>query len=200
MEIYLIRHTTPAIEKGTCYGQTDLDTTESFLEEAAKIKSYLPGTIKKVYSSPLKRCRMLAEHLFPQKEILFDDRLKEINCGEWEMQFWDQIERPHLDRWMADMINVCIPGGESYFQLYQRVSRFFEEVITPDAPIAMVAHGGVIRSILSHINKVDLKESFATFSTRYGCVVKITRTDEKLAHTFLYNPFFEKEQHKPSFY
>ena len=30
MEIFLIRHTTPKIEKGICYGQTDLDITTTF--------------------------------------------------------------------------------------------------------------------------------------------------------------------------
>ena len=33
MEIYLVRHTTPAIEKGVCYGQTDLNVAETFEEE-----------------------------------------------------------------------------------------------------------------------------------------------------------------------
>lgn len=32
MDIYLIRHTTPAIAKGICYGQTDLDVTANFLQ------------------------------------------------------------------------------------------------------------------------------------------------------------------------
>ena len=42
MEIYLIRHTTPNIEKGICYGQADLDITETFLEEVEAIKPHLP--------------------------------------------------------------------------------------------------------------------------------------------------------------
>ena len=33
MEIYLIRHTTPKIEKGICYGQADLNVADSFEEE-----------------------------------------------------------------------------------------------------------------------------------------------------------------------
>ena len=42
MEIYLIRHTTPAVEAGTCYGQADLDVIETFEQEASIIKQYLP--------------------------------------------------------------------------------------------------------------------------------------------------------------
>ena len=44
MEIYLIRHTTPLIEKGICYGQTDLDITESFEEEVSMIHPHLPSS------------------------------------------------------------------------------------------------------------------------------------------------------------
>jgi len=33
MEIYLIRHTTPDVAKGICYGQTDLDVANTFEEE-----------------------------------------------------------------------------------------------------------------------------------------------------------------------
>ena len=33
MLIHLIRHTTPDIETGICYGQTDLDVSDSFEKE-----------------------------------------------------------------------------------------------------------------------------------------------------------------------
>ena len=35
MEIYLVRHTTPDVAKGICYGQADIDVTATFLAEAA---------------------------------------------------------------------------------------------------------------------------------------------------------------------
>ena len=61
MEIYLIRHTTPAVGKGICYGQTDLDITDSFKEEVAAIIPHLPDNIQTVFSSPLQRCKKLAD-------------------------------------------------------------------------------------------------------------------------------------------
>lgn len=196
MEIYLIRHTTPAIQKGQCYGQADLDTTESFHNEAAAIRRLIPSHIQTVYSSPLKRCRKLAEHLFPEHPIRFDNRLKEISCGEWELQLWDDIDQGLLKAWMDDFVNVCIPGGESYQQLYDRTVHFFEEVPKTHA-MAIVSHGGVLRSLLSHINQVALKESFDVFSLRYGCVVKLEVHEQGYRHHILHNPEFEKEQHRP---
>jgi alpha-ribazole phosphatase len=197
MEIYLIRHTTPDIEKGTCYGQADLNTIHSFLEEATCIQQHLPDGIQLVFSSPLKRCRQLAEHLFPNHSISFDDRLKEINCGEWELRPWNEIEQSLLKKWMDDFVNVCIPGGESYLQLYRRVVDFFE-TIPLSSTIAIVSHGGVIRSLLSHIERVALQDSFNTYSLRYGCVVKVERSEGMYRHQVLHNPVVAQEQHRPT--
>lgn len=199
MEIYLIRHTTPLIEKGTCYGQADLEVTESFEEEAACIQSHLPSRIETVISSPLKRCRQLAQYLFPHHTIYYDDRLKEIHCGEWEMQPWDRIDRRHLDRWMADLVNVPIPGGESYQQLYERAVAFFKDAVKRYRSLAIVAHGGVLRSLLAYINGVQLQESFDQFSLRYGCVVKVHFSENQLRHAILHNPETAEEQHRPAY-
>lgn len=197
MEVYLIRHTTPDIQKGQCYGQADLDVTGSFEQEAQCILPHLPEHISHVFSSPLQRCRKLAEYLFPNHAIAFEDRLKEINCGEWELKLWDEIEPDYLKRWMDDFVNVSIPGGESYLQLYHRVVSFFD-TLPRNAAVAVVAHGGVIRSILSHIEQVALQESFNVFSLRYGCVVRVHLDNATLTHSVLHNPPAEKEQHRPT--
>lgn len=199
MEIYLIRHTTPDIKKGTCYGQADLDTVHSFLDEAACIEKHLPLEIDIVFSSPLKRCRQLAEHLFPAHNIHFDDRIKEINCGEWELQLWDDLDQDLIREWRNDFVNVCIPGGESYQQLYNRAVQFFEQLPSDKQRIAIVSHGGVMRSLLTYIEKVDLKDSFQVFSLRYGCVVKVQKQPERFIHSVLHNPVTEQEQHRPSY-
>lgn len=199
MSIYVIRHTTPLIDKGTCYGQADIDVTAAFLEEAGIIQQYLPVHLQAVYSSPLQRCRKLAEHLFPAAAISFEHDLKEINCGEWELQRWDDIPRAVIDPWMNDFVNVCIPGGESYIHLFERVTRCFDAVTGMGREAAIVTHGGVIRSILAHITHTPLKDSFAAFSLHYGCVVKIDRMQDGFQYELLSNISTGKEQHKPSY-
>ena len=198
MEIYLVRHTAPAVEKRICYGQSDLDVTESFLSEAAIIQQHLPANIVAVYSSPLQRCSKLAAHLFPQHTVQLDDQLMEINCGMWEMKRWDDIPKEEIDPWMEDFVNVRIPGGESYADLLERVSNSFNEVHQQHRPSVIIAHGGVIRSILSHITGTHLKDSFNTFSIHYGCVIKITNKQNGFHHEVLSNIPHEKETHKPS--
>ena len=213
-EIYLIRHTTPAVAKGVCYGQTDLDVTETFDDEADFIRESLPAKFAAIYSSPLRRCALLAQRLFPGDPILLREQLMEIHCGEWEMRPWDELPKDEIDPWMADFVNIRIPGGESYIDLHSRVSQCFEEISTaavdagsvhqtpanqPQGPVAIVAHGGVIRSILAGLTGTPLIDSFKAFSLHYGCVIRLQPTAEGWEHTVLSNNApAEKEQHKPS--
>jgi alpha-ribazole phosphatase len=194
MSIYLIRHTNPLVDKGVCYGHADIDVTESFAEEAAIVKKFVPSKVHQVHSSPLLRCRKLAEHLYPDLPINWEPDLRELNCGEWEMQHWDAIPREVIDPWMNDFVNICIPGGESYVQLFDRVVRCYNRIAAQGRPAIIVAHGGVIRSILAYITNTSLKDSFAAFRPHYGCVIKVDDNEYEI----LSNIATEREQHKPS--
>lgn len=199
MEIYLVRHTAVAIAKGICYGQTDIDVAPTFLSEAEIIKEYLPANINAVYSSPLKRCRILAEHLFQNHSIALHDKLMEINCGSWEMQAWNDIPRAEIDPWMQNHTTTRIPAGESYEDLYERVKEIFTMLHKLTGTNVIFTHGGVIRSILTHLTHTPLKDSFNAFSLNYGCVIKITNNNIGFQYEVLSNIEREKETHKPSY-
>jgi alpha-ribazole phosphatase len=198
MSIYLIRHTTPLIEKGLCYGQLDIDVTGSFEEEAEQIQHALPDDIGQVYSSPLVRCHKLASYLFPSHTINLEPDLMELACGEWEGVHWDAIPAEVIDPWMKDFVNVCIPGGESYIQMHSRVTQCFNRIIEGPKPVAIVTHGGVIRSILAHITQTPLVDSFGAFKISYGCVMQLQASPAGLIYETLHHITTEKEQHKPS--
>ena len=173
MEIYLIRHTTPAIASGICYGQADIEVAESFEEEAKLIRQQLPTEII-CYSSPLKRCSQLARHIYPNAMISYADELKEMHFGEWELQSWDEIPNEPLSEWMKDFVNVRVPGGENYLDLYDRTISFYNHIINKNQSAAIFTHSGNIRSILSYVNNVALEESFSKFKIGYG-EVKVFR-------------------------
>ncbi|MFN3298638.1 MAG: alpha-ribazole phosphatase [Sediminibacterium sp.] len=199
MEIYLIRHTTPKVEKGICYGQADLDITETFLEEVEAIKPHLPSEGVKIYSSPLQRCKKLADALFDGFEIDVHDDLMELNCGQWELLPWNDIPKDEIQPWMDDFVNVPVPQGESYVDLHNRVVNRFNEIVSKQESAVIVAHGGVLRSILSHITSTPLKESFDAFTLHYGCVVKINVSQDSMTHELLYNYSRQgKEWHRPT--
>jgi len=198
MEIYLIRHTTPAIERGVCYGQTDIDITSTFEEEALAIKQHISSSIQNVYSSPLQRCSKLAYYLFPSHHIQHHAHLMEVNCGEWEMKKWNDIPQEISNAWMNDFVNNPFPGGENYVQLHRRVITVFNQVFETKIASAIIAHGGVLRSIMSHITQTSLNNSFNKFNIHYGCVIKLHYTNGDWQIEYLHNiKPAEKETHKP---
>lgn len=146
MKVILVRHTTPDVPKGTCYGWSDVDIAPSFMAEASdtliQLTKHFP--IDKAFTSPLQRARKLAEFCgFPDAEQ--DARLKEMNMGEWEIQRYDDIKDPALQAWYRDYMNLPATGGESFPLLYARVSAFLDELKEkPYRKVAVFTHGGVI--------------------------------------------------------
>jgi alpha-ribazole phosphatase len=160
MQLHLIRHTAVNLPKGICYGVSDVLLKDSWEEEAELIKQELAAfNITRVYSSPLMRCRLLAEKI--SAKVIFDDRLKELNFGSWELKHWDEIAGPMADRWMNDFVNVCCPEGESYKDMSIRISAFLKDLArAKKKEIAIVSHAGVIRTILSLLQNIPLEKSF----------------------------------------
>jgi len=180
MEIYLIRHTTPDIEKGICYGQSDLDLKPNYAEEFETVLKKIQ-TKKNfiVISSPLKRCSLLAKYI--ADGVIFDDRLKELNFGNWELMPWNAIPEKDINPWMTDFVNVAIPNGESYVELASRVHAFFEEIIhlKSNQDLIIVSHAGPIRAILAKLLKLPLKDSFS-IKINYGAIFELKRENESL--------------------
>ncbi len=161
MQLYLIRHTKVAVEPGICYGQSDVEPAGTFQEEAEIIKKQISGIqFDKIYSSPLSRCKKLSEHLFGSG-IKYDDRLMELNFGDWELQKWNELKNPTVDEWMNDFVNVPCPNGESFNGMYQRIKSFLAEIQEQKSDhVAIISHGGTMRCILAYINNEELKDAF----------------------------------------
>ncbi len=146
MDLYLIRHPWPAVAPGVCYGAADLPLAEAVAPVAERLKPLLPEGAR-VLSSPLQRCRQLAEALHPSPVL--DPRLQEINFGRWEGKTWDDIyreDRNSLDAWAKDVLHFTPPGGESAAQMQARALACVGELAHEDTVI--VTHGGVIRALL----------------------------------------------------
>jgi alpha-ribazole phosphatase len=176
MEIYLVRHTETVCEKGICYGQSDVALAEPFESVFENIVSQLPKDAI-LFSSPLKRCDILAEYIQKStNSISFqkDNRLMEMNFGDWELKNWNEIPPQELNPWMEDFVNIGVSNGESFVELHQRVGAFFSEIKAKETsnPIIIVAHAGVIRSFLCHQTPLPLKDAFNN-KVDFGQVIKI---------------------------
>jgi alpha-ribazole phosphatase len=175
MEIYLVRHTETICEKGICYGQSDVDIAAPFDEIFDRIISELPSQAL-IFSSPLKRCSILAKDIQKNTNAISyqeDDRLKEMNFGDWELKPWDEIPPEELNPWMEDFVNIPVSNGESFTELHSRVGAFLTEQISDlKHPVIIVAHAGIIRSILCHQTSLPLKEAFQN-KVDFGEVIRI---------------------------
>ncbi len=172
MEIYWIRHTTPAIEQGVCYGQHDIALAGTFEAEIPAVLQQLPR-VDQVYSSPLQRCTRLASHIAPIYTL--DSRLLELNFGNWELKRWDAIPAAEIAPWYKDWVHYAPPHGESFAALAARVSAFIEALCArfTDQHIVVVAHAGVIKAAYAYCHQMELKAAFNTCAIAYGKVVHI---------------------------
>lgn len=176
MELTMIRHTSVEVPQGVCYGQTDVPLKATFEQEATITAEKLKGfTFDKVYVSPLIRCVRLADYCgYP--DAIRDNRIKEINFGEWEMQKFNEINDPRLKEWYDDYFNVTATGGESLQMQLQRVSDFLEELKRQDSQhMAIFAHGGVLLCAQIYAGTIRMEEAFDKI-TPYGEVIHISIT------------------------
>ena len=139
-----LRHPTPDVEPGVCYGRLDLDIAEIGHEQISTALDTTPP-IRKILASPALRCRKLTNTLAELHGItpVFDDRLWEMHMGEWEGKAWKDINRQKSDAWLKDPFTIPTPGGESFRDVQVRVLEVLESA---DVETAIICHAGPIRA------------------------------------------------------
>ena len=104
IHLLAIRHAPVTFER-VFYGQTDVPTTLTAAEAAARVGStvaeFAPHTL---WSSDAVRCRepaaLLSERLGVPHRI--EERVREMSYGDWEGRDWDAVPRAEIDEWMAE--------------------------------------------------------------------------------------------------
>jgi alpha-ribazole phosphatase len=143
----LVRHTRP-LRDGICYGVSEVALAASFPAEAEAIAARL-GRVDRIVTSPLGRCRRLAEHLGAAlgAPVAVEDDWREIDFGAWEGRAWSAIPRAEIDAWAADLLDARPHGGESVAMLLARTRRALAGC-GGNRRIVAVTHAGVIRAAL----------------------------------------------------
>jgi alpha-ribazole phosphatase len=162
VDIYLIRHTKTDTINGLCYGQSNVALAETFVHESLVIHKKLPTLSPQclVFSSPLSRCLRLAESF--QRKIIIDDRLQEVNFGDWEGNRFDEINQQTLLYWTENFVTKSPPNGESFSELCHRVGNFWNELVAtlPADQILLLTHAGVIRALLANVLQLPPVNAF----------------------------------------
>ncbi len=152
--LLMIRHAEPDEDAyGRCYGRLDVALSPAGLASAERLAESLRAVeLDAVYVSPRLRAVQTAAALGTPRTA--DDRLRELDFGQFEGRTYDEIEREHPEffrSWRETPTLVRFPGGESYTELRQRVSAALDDIVAAnhDKTVALVSHGGVIRAALA---------------------------------------------------
>lgn len=173
MNIYFIRHTAVYNPNKLCYGQSEIPLEENFTVDFDWIKDHLSiEENTSFFSSPFRRCSKLASYL-SDDTFKIEERISELNFGNWEMKPWVQIDEKELNPWMEDFVNYAPTQGESFNDLYNRSVAFFEDLTHSTSNDAVVVcHAGVIRAILAYILDFPLENAF-NIQIDYSSITKV---------------------------
>ncbi len=158
--VYLIRHGQSVGNKlGRFLGQTDLDLSELGYEQAEQTRQYFENIpVDVVYSSDLMRAYNTVAPIARDKniEIIPDERLREIACGEWENQPFERLKvdfKRDYDVWLTDIGNARCTNGESVAELLGRIKAELERIAAENDGKSVVigTHATPIRCMTAYL-------------------------------------------------
>lgn len=179
-------------------GRAQVLASAELLKQA--IASGKAKPVTNIYSSDFRRTRetaeMMAEALGLGKDaIVFDERLREINAGDFDGGSW--AERAAYFANIEERITKKVPNGESVADVKLRMSQFLDETFTKheQAHVLVVTHGLPLRMTADFVKGINARDLM-----RHGW----TEDSDPNAslHEFDYKPlphneFFELDLHRP---
>lgn len=187
MKIYMVRHGMPVgAEKGRRYlGVTDEPLCKEGkmqADAAGQLLSQLEPSGKiRIVSSTLTRsiqtAKIINEHLGCDF-IEIDDELREIDLGEWDGRYSEDIRREFPEEYEArgkDLWNHRTPGGETFAETGERFRDALYEIVKwsgNDEVIVIVSHAGAINAGLSLMTDLTFEEMRA-FRLPYAGIIAV---------------------------
>jgi broad specificity phosphatase PhoE len=137
-------------------GQLDPPLSERGREQARALAGVVDGVPpERVICSDLGRARETAE-LMGVRPGRFDERWREIDVGSWGGRTAAEIDAQgdELTNWRGGRRKA--PDGESWPDFSARVGRAVDELIAAGGSWVVVAHGGCVRAVASHLTGADV--------------------------------------------
>ncbi len=196
--ITLVRHgATDYNDRDLMQGQLDLPLSKNGIAEAELLRKELKDEkFDIIYHSPLLRAFQTAEIV--NKEHGLDyieiDCFKEINIGDWEGGKFSDVHIKHKDvylKWLIDA-KIRIPGGESYFDVQNRVRDGIKTVLNSNFKnILIFGHLAVNRGILGNLLNIeaDMSRKFKLNNCAYSIFHvykdRIAKSDDIINDSFV---------------
>ncbi len=158
--ISFVRHGETAHNRdGLLQGRVDLELSARGKEQAARVASrFADAPIVRIFTSPLQRARQTAAAIADVcgAEVEVDERLIELDYGDWDGKPLSEMRGPRGELWFSDP-NFAPPGGESLVAVSARVEAFCVERIAAagDGRIVAVSHVSPIKAAVTWALGVD---------------------------------------------
>jgi len=162
--IFFVRHGETALNRdGRLQGRIDLELSERGGEQVTRVaQRFAPNSVARVYTSPLRRAQQTAVAIAAVcgAKVEIDDRLVELDYGEWDGKPLTEMRTPRGDLWFADP-TFAPPGGESLVDVTARVEAFCLDRLKPDGDerIVAVSHVSPIKAAV--LWALDLPDTFS---------------------------------------
>ncbi len=105
--------------------------------------------------SPMKRCMQTADIIYPSKEKLVYDGLKECDFGNFEGKNYIELkDSDEYQKWIDSGGTLAFPGGEAPEEFKKRTNSTFKRImdkISKKCTVAFVVHGGTIMSVMEKL-------------------------------------------------
>ena len=154
--IVFARHgETPPNREGLLLGRADPPLTDRGRAQADALARRLGARgATRVVTSPLRRARDTASPIATAwgVPVEVDERLIEIDYGEWEGQPFAALDADLVARWHRDP-HIVPPGGESLVAVAARMAMFCSEMLDDETAGAVVA--------VSHVSPIKAAVTWA---------------------------------------
>ena len=173
-DLYIIRH--PEVENykdNVFNGTVDVDLSPHGYKQAQNLYEFFKDkNIKTVFSSPMKRCRAVAELFENNCQVTYNQNLKERNFGIFESLRWSDIEAQYPEQannFLKNPFVYRVKNGESFLDVRTRVLSFMNEILPIKTNTLIIAHGGINRVFISHFLEMNLN-AILKISQDYSCI------------------------------
>ncbi|MBQ4040630.1 MAG: histidine phosphatase family protein [Oscillospiraceae bacterium] len=183
MRLYLIRHGESVGNlHRLIFGHSDHPLTEAGIAHAEEAAEKLKDAhVECCYTSTLQRASHTAEICFKNRDIpmVYSDALREQHMGFWEdCTFEDLMDRypTEFSSMMTDWTHSAPIGGESFDEVYNRVTAYVDEIVSKGEDVAIVAHNGPLSMIITYLLGLG-KGSIESFYFLHGCYSAVSIGD-----------------------
>ena len=155
MKIYLVRHGQVPHNASHQYNTKDEDLTDVGIKQALEVKEKIKDIdFDIIYCSPLIRAKHTAEIITDNnKNIIFDDRLKERSCGSLSGQPLKVTNRIEYWNYYTD---IQYGTSENIQEFFKRVYNFLDELKDKEyKKVLIIGHSGISKAFNGYFEGIQ---------------------------------------------